>query len=79
MTDLTVAFPSDLGVFKVFSIPIIYFLYSETANRKVEDTDIVFNEGLRLLVPWYNEATQVKSLAGFVAVDVQGVGTRGLR
>ncbi|KAL3439989.1 hypothetical protein BJX65DRAFT_300766 [Aspergillus insuetus] len=59
--------------FNVFSIPIIYFLYPETANRKLEDIDIVFKEGLRFWVFRDKEATQVKRPARFVAMDEQGV------
>jgi hypothetical protein len=38
--------------FNTFSIPIIYQLYPETANRRLEDVNTVFKEGLRFGSFW---------------------------
>ncbi|RKK70268.1 hypothetical protein BFJ69_g12013 [Fusarium oxysporum] len=42
---------------QLFSIPILYVFYPETANRRLEDIDIVFDEGLRICVFLDKEAT----------------------
>ncbi|KAL5338801.1 hypothetical protein BJX70DRAFT_398360 [Aspergillus crustosus] len=59
--------------FSFFSIPIIYPFYPETANRRLEDIDLVFKEWLQTWVFLDKEATQPKRPARFVAMDVQGV------
>lgn len=59
--------------FNFFSIPIIYLLYPETSNRKLEDIDTVFTEGLRLLVFRDKEAIQPKRPTRFIVKDEQEV------
>lgn len=59
--------------FNVFSIPTIYLLYPETANRRLEDIDTVFKEGLRFWVFRDREATRPKRPARFVAMERQGL------
>ena len=59
--------------FNFFSIPIMYLLYPETANRRLEDIDIVFKEGLRTWVFLDKEATQPKRPVRFVIMDEQEV------
>lgn len=52
-----------------FSIPILCVFYPETANRRLEDTDIVFGEGLRICVFLDKEATQVLRPSRFIAME----------
>ncbi|WKT49572.1 Sugar/inositol transporter [Fusarium oxysporum f. sp. vasinfectum] len=56
-----------------FSIPILYVFYPETANRRLEDIDIVFDEGLRICVFLDKEATQVLRPSRFIAMEEQEV------
>ncbi|KAH7215292.1 general substrate transporter, partial [Fusarium oxysporum] len=56
-----------------FSIPILYVFYPETANRRLEDIDIVFDEGLRICVFLDKEATQVRRPSRFIAMEEQEV------
>ncbi|KAL1852836.1 hypothetical protein Daus18300_011999 [Diaporthe australafricana] len=56
-----------------FSIPILYIFYPETSNRRLEDIDIVFEEGLRTCVFLDKEATQVARPSRFVALEEQEV------
>ncbi|KAJ4263421.1 hypothetical protein NW762_006240 [Fusarium torreyae] len=56
-----------------FSIPILYVFYPETANRRLEDIDIVFEEGLRICVFLDKEATQVQRPSRFIAMEQQEV------
>lgn len=55
--------------FNFSSIPIIYLFYPETANRRLEDIDILFREGLRTWVFLDKTATQVKRPDRFIAID----------
>ncbi|KAF3761833.1 general substrate transporter [Cryphonectria parasitica EP155] len=59
--------------FNTFSIPFLYLFYPETANRRLEDIDIVFEEGLRTWVFLDKEATQVRRPDRFIALDQQEV------
>lgn len=53
------------------SIPILYLFYPETSNRRLEDIDIVFKEGLRFWVFRDREAVQVQRPERFIAMDLQ--------
>lgn len=55
--------------FNAVSIPIIFLFYPETANRRLEDIDIVFKDGLRTLVFMDKEAIQPQRPARFIALD----------
>ncbi|XHG06838.1 hypothetical protein AWENTII_010015 [Aspergillus wentii] len=57
--------------FNWFSIPIIYLFYPETSNRRLEDVDAVFKEGLRFWVFLDREAVQVRRPERFVVNDQQ--------
>lgn len=56
-----------------FSVPILYVFYPETANRRLEDIDIVFEEGLRAWVFLDKEATQVARPHRFVIMEEEEV------
>ncbi|KAF0324479.1 hypothetical protein GQ607_008183 [Colletotrichum asianum] len=56
-----------------FSVPILYVFYPETANRRLEDIDIVFEEGLRTWVFLDKEATQVARPHRFVVMEEEEV------
>ncbi|KAH7211266.1 hypothetical protein BKA60DRAFT_598552 [Fusarium oxysporum] len=58
---------------QLFSIPILYVFYPETANRRLEDIDIVFDEGLRICVFLDKEATQVLRPSRFIAMEEKEV------
>ncbi|RAK97956.1 general substrate transporter [Aspergillus ibericus CBS 121593] len=53
------------------SIPIIYCFYPETANRRLEDIDTVFKDGLRFWVFRDHEAVQVQRPERFIAMDLR--------
>ncbi|CAG7934091.1 unnamed protein product [Penicillium olsonii] len=57
--------------FNAVSIPIIFLFYPETANRRLEDIDVVFKEGLRFWVFTDKEAIQPQRPARFIAMDEQ--------
>lgn len=57
--------------FNWFSIPILYLFYPETANRRLEDIDTVFKEGLGIWVFRNREAIQVRRPERFIAMDIQ--------
>ncbi|KAF4906631.1 Sugar transporter STL1 [Colletotrichum viniferum] len=63
-----------IWVFMQFlSVPILYVFYPETANRRLEDIDIVFEEGLRTWVFLDKEATQVARPHRFVVMEEEEV------
>lgn len=51
------------------SIPILYFFYPETANRKLEDVDQLFQDGLRTFVSRDKDACSVKRPLKYVERD----------
>lgn len=53
------------------SIPIIYMFYPETANRKLEDMDKTFNEGLQAFVFLDKDAVSVRRPQRFVEADLE--------
>lgn len=53
------------------SIPIIYVFYPETANRKLEDMDKTFNEGLQAFVFLDKDAVSVRRPQRFVEADLE--------
>lgn len=55
--------------FNWLSIPILYIFYPETSNRKLEDMDQLFHDGLRPLVFLDKEATSVRRPQRYVARD----------
>lgn len=59
--------------FNWFSIPILYIFYPETANRKLEDVDQLFQDGLRTLVFLDREATSVKRPAKYALRDQEEI------
>jgi hypothetical protein len=59
--------------FNAFSIPIIYELYPETANRRLEDVNTVFKEGIRFWIFLDKEATQPSQPVLSMAIDERGV------
>ncbi|OBT69462.1 hypothetical protein VE03_01188 [Pseudogymnoascus sp. 23342-1-I1] len=56
-------------VFNWVSIPILYLFYAETANRKLEDIDTMFQDGLPVLVFRDKDAISVKRPKFFISVD----------
>ncbi|OJJ42115.1 hypothetical protein ASPZODRAFT_20761 [Penicilliopsis zonata CBS 506.65] len=57
--------------FNWFSIPVLYIFYPETANRRLEDIDTVFKEGLSVWAFTNREAIQVRRPERFIAMDLQ--------
>ena len=51
------------------SIPIIYVLYPETANRRLEDMDHMFNDGLAIAVFRNKDAIMVGRPEQFTRMD----------
>ncbi|KAF7555927.1 hypothetical protein G7Z17_g1846 [Cylindrodendrum hubeiense] len=52
------------------SIPILYIFYPETANRKLEDIDQLFQDGVRTLVFLDKDACSVKRPSKYVERDI---------
>lgn len=55
--------------FNWFSIPILYLFYPETSNRKLEDIDQLFQDGLRTMVFLDRDACSVKIPLKYVDRD----------
>lgn len=64
--------------FNTFSIAVIYQLYPETANRRLEDVNTVFKEGLRFWALLDKEATQPSQPVLSMAIDERGVEARAV-
>lgn len=67
-------------------IPVIYFLYPETARRSLEEIDLIFAKGYLEKMSYVKAARELPFLSdeeierkaveyGFVDGDVEGVGT----
>ncbi len=56
-------------VFNWASIPILYLFYPETANRKLEDIDMMFHDGLRTFVFLDKDAISIKRPEKYARVD----------
>jgi hypothetical protein len=55
--------------FNWFSIPILYLFYPETSNRKLEDIDQLFQDGLRTMVFLDKDACSVRRPQKYVDRD----------
>ncbi|KAI6908160.1 general substrate transporter [Hortaea werneckii] len=61
------------AILNALFVPIIYFFYPETANRRLEDIDRYFAEGKRVFVCFDKEATSSKRPARFMFQEEEGV------
>lgn len=60
-------------VFCAISLPIIYFLYPETANRSLEDLDAYYRESPPLIVTRNKDAVQTRRPRRFVDEEAQEI------
>lgn len=56
-------------VMNLFFVPVIYFLYPETANRQLEDIDLFFRDHKSLLVHNIPEAISTARPARYVEIE----------